>query len=352
MNLYTKTGRPDYDVITANSSTLNFLIGGRRIGKTYGFLAHWLTHGKSPFLYIRSTPRAVKNVFTAELSPFTPINADFDVTIVPEKIPGTDIIGIYDEVVTTKKGKLKPAGDPVGYACALSQIGDIRGFNLDNVTDIFYDEFIKHPGEIIRNYADFGTMFLDILITVNNERETRGRRPVKSWLMGNSDNMSNPILYEFGLLPIIYKMQIDGQSFYKDGKRGISIFLFLDAPISDEYKKNSMGRLLEGTSYGEMAYENEFVNDDFTNCCLQPMGQYLPLFSFGKYTVYTHRTKERYYVAHGANNSVRNYPQTPIATNAMIDTYGYLYYALTDNNIYFADYDCKYTFCKAFRFTK
>lgn len=351
-DLYDKNGRPDFDKIEPLAGVLNILIGGRRIGKTFGCFAHWVKTRPGQFLYVRSSKNAVEKVFNAQLSPLSPINAKLGTDLQPVRVPDcTDIIAVYEAgEERDKKGRPVIRGLPVGYAVSIQDIAAVRGFNLDGVTDIIYDEFIRHPGEIVRSYRDLHTMYHDLYITVNNERETsRGVEPVRSWLLGNSDNLDNPILTSWHLVSRILQLKAAGGNYDYDAKRGIAIFLFSDAPIKERFKKGKVARLLEGTEYYDMAYENDFVNDDLTNCGLQAVGQYSPLFTYNQYVVSTHKRHERIYVYRGRASGVPSYTSGKISREAMLDDFGRLYYVLLGGCMYFDCYETKLEILAAFK---
>lgn len=349
-DLYGDNGRPDYDKINKLSGTVNILIGGRRIGKTFGYFQRWVKLNPGPFLYLRSTKAAIEKIFNFETSPLSPVNEILGTDLQPARIPGSpELIGIYEcDELRDKNGKPVIQGAPVGYAMSIQDMASIRGFNLDRVTEILYDEFIKHPGEIVRNYRNIDNMFHDIYITINNERESRGQEPVKAWLLGNSDNLDNPLLTGWHLVSRILQLQASGGNYYKDTYKGIAVFLFYDAPISQEFKKNKVARLMEGTAYYEMAYENAFVNDDLTNCGFQSVGQYKPLFVYDKFVIAAHKRHERIYCYKGGAAGVPSYTNTKISRAAMLDDFGRLYFTLLGGCMYFDTYETKLVILDAF----
>lgn len=349
-DLYGDNGRPDYDKLEKLSGTVNILIGGRRIGKTFGFFKFWVERQPGAFLYLRTTKAAIDKIFNNETSPLSPINDIMGVDLQPSRIPGSpELIGIYDaEEMRDSKGKPVIKGKPVGYAMSIQDMAAIRGFNLDNVTEIIFDEFIKHPGEIVRNYKNLDQMYHDIYFTINNERESRGEEPLRSWLLGNSDNLDNPILTGWHLVSRILQLEASGGNYYHDKYKGISVFLFNDAPISTEFKKGKVARLMEGTSYYDMAYENDFVNDDLTNCGLQAVGQYKPLFVYQQFVISAHKRHERIYCYKGSAAGVPAYTNTKISKAAMLDDFGRLYFTLLGGCMYFDTYETKLVILDAF----
>lgn len=294
--IYLDSGFIDYEKLSALSGTLNIVLGPRNSGKTYGALLHY-TQCKVPFVFMRTAKSQIDLVFSEDLSPFNKLNADTGTRYCPEKIKGSGgLIGIYDNYTVDDNGK-HAAGNLTGYCLSLAQVGATRGFNLDSVEVVLYDEFVKHPGEIIRNADKQFTMYADIIFTLNRARELEGRQPIKQWLFGNSDDLSNNILMELSLVTVIISMKMKGENYRKLADRDIAIFLLDDSPVAAKLREESkLSKIFSGTSYLDMAYGNEFINDDFSDCKPLSISSFIPQFVYGKIAVYRHKSKDLYYV--------------------------------------------------------
>lgn len=344
-NLYNKDGWIDFDKLNRLSSTLNIVIGPRNAGKTYGKLLYNHQHN-IPYVFLRTTQKQIDTVFLDNLSPFEKINHDTGSRYCCARLPKSSIIGVYEDYTETD-GKRKPTGKPVNYCAALMQIGSVRGFNLDTIPELIYDEFVKHPGEIIQNYNKSALMYFDIMSTLNRAREINGRPAIKQWLFGNSDNLGVPLLQELRLIRPIMSMLQAGENFRKIKEREISIFICNDSPAARRLKEiSTIAKIIDGTDYAEMAYHNAFVYDDFSMCEPQPIGQYNPIAVIGKIMLMEHKTKDLYYVRRYEGNvsGVRQYSDSVTGRELFRVEFGYLYYWLLNDSIYFSAYSEKLYF--------
>ena len=89
-----------------------------------------------------------------------------------------------------------------GYAGALSTFSNIRGADFSDVKIIIYDEFIPEKTNrcSIRNEWD---ALLNLIETVNRNRELEGEESVKIILLSNATNIECDILAQSGLIPTI-----------------------------------------------------------------------------------------------------------------------------------------------------
>ena len=295
-NLYSSNGYINFVKCEALSSTLNIMIGPRNAGKTFGALLHY-TRANAPFVFLRTTKAQIDLVFSEELSPFIKINRFDNKRFCPEKIPKSGLIGIYDDFIIDEKGRQEATGSLRAYAFALSQVGATRGFNLDNVDVLLYDEFVAHPGEIIQGKDLQFRKYADIVFTINRTREEEGRKAIKQWLFGNSDDLSNNIIVELNLVSYFIRMKQAGENYLKIPERDISLFLLDDSPKAAELaEKSTLSKIFAGSSYIDMAFRNEFIYDDFSDCFPIDIHPYTPVFIYGKICVYRHKRKQLYYV--------------------------------------------------------
>ena len=166
-NLYDQNGYINFTKCEALSSSLNIMIGARNSGKTFGALLHYTRVGV-PFVFLRTTKAQVDLVFNQELSPFNKLNQLKGTRYCVEKIPKSNLIGIYDDYEYTDEGKMIITGSLRGYCMALSQIGATRGFNLDQVRVLIYDEFVFHAGEVVQGKDQQFLKYADIIFTINS----------------------------------------------------------------------------------------------------------------------------------------------------------------------------------------
>lgn len=135
-----------------------------------------------------------------------------------------------------------------GYAIPLSIANILKSSTYENVDTIIFDEFIIDKGcyHYLQNEV---TQFLDLL-------ETIGRlRNIRVIMLANAISITNPYFTYFDIsLP--YKTNIKT---FKDG------LIAIEYIKNEEYRKvkkeSKFGKLIEGTSYGKYAIDNEFLRD-------------------------------------------------------------------------------------------
>lgn len=353
-NLYTKEGWIDFDRLERLSSTFNVVLAPRNSGKTYGKMLY--NHNKGiPYIFMRTTQQQIETVFATELSPFEKLNRDVGSKYICQKIPNLPLIGVYGDY-KEEEGKRTPLGVPVNFAVSLASIGSIRGFNLDYIPELIYDEFVKHNGEIIRNYGKSDLMYFDALVTLNRARELNGLPPLKQWLFGNTDNLGVPLLQSLRLISPILNMRRSGENYKKMQDRGVSIFLCDDSPAAKRLSEISdIAKLIKGTDYYDMAYNNSFAYDDFTDCIPQNIRQFNPVAVIDGIMLMEHKSKDLYYVrgyTGTSMNGVEIYPGTKAGREKFRMDYGYLKFWLISSAILFSSYVEKLKFMKVLNIDK
>ena len=353
--LYLPNGFLDFEKLEKLSSTLNIVIGARNSGKTYGALLHFCGAGR-PFIFLRTQKSQIDLVFSDELSPFNKLNRDLSTRYFVDKVDKSGLIGVYNDY-TEKDGKRAPAGNLVGYCLALSQVGATRGFNLDNVDVLIYDEFVNHPGEVVRGANKQFTMYADIVFTLNRAREMEGRPAIRQWLFGNSDDLANNILLELRIVNMIIKMRQAGQNYLKLPDRDISIFLLDDSPAAKRLAaESSLSKVFAGSSYTDMAYKNEFVYDDFSDCKPADLHAYKPIYRYGNMVCYEHKRQDSYYlrtVEPGAVFAgIPFYPTDQRGTTNAREEHAYLFFSWLACNVSFDSFATKARFLKLYNLDK
>ena len=341
--LYTKDGWIDFEKLEKLSATLNIVLAPRNSGKTYGKMLY--NHNKQiPYIFMRTTQQQIDTVFVNELSPFEKLNKDIGSKYCCMKLPGVPIVGVYGDY-EEKDGQRKPIGAVINFALSLANVGNIRGFNLDYIPELLYDEFVKHNGEIIRNYNKSDLMYFDAIVTLNRAREITGKKPLKQWLFGNTDNLGIPILQSLNLVNIILNMRANHENYRKLQEKDIAIFLCDDSPASKRLAEiSTIANILQGTEYYDMAYKNSFAFDDFSDCIPQNIKQYEPLAVIDGLMVMEHKSKDLYYIRAYAGdkiNGVQIYTSNSAGKERFKMEYGYLYFWMINNSVYFSSYNEK-----------
>lgn len=225
-------------------------VGGRSTGKTYNALLDCLEHNRV-FLFVKRTIKDVDNLCKREkLNPFRAINRDTDheIKIVPE----SDGFGYFTD----------DNDDVIGYVGALTGIGKFTGFDLYDVEWIIFDEYIPRKWDRFL-YAE-GQMLLDLYMTVSRDRELRGRPALKLICLANATTLSNPVNDTLNITDTMGDMISQGEEIRYIKDREILIHILKHSEISEELKKTAFYKGVAGTKFAEMAFDNTFSQDDFS----------------------------------------------------------------------------------------
>lgn len=227
----------DINKIRSYNRVLNFVVGARGIGKTFGFkewaVADWLEN-KNQFIYMRRFEKELINRKAKE--GFFPVD-------LKKKYP--------EHEFKFSDGAYMIDGEVAGYPMVLSKAGQEKGIiEYDNVTKVLFDEFIIDK----RNYhylPDETTIFKEAMITIARLRF------VQFFLMANATTWNNPYFVKYGI-----QRPADNSEFIKTKS------YVLQMPVQNEYKKvaeqSPIGKVLKDLdkSYFEYAYDNKLYRDN------------------------------------------------------------------------------------------
>lgn len=263
----------DYDFIDGFKMPFNIIIGGRAGGKTYGAIKHHDENDKK-YVYLRRTQTEadllISNKLEVSLNPFKAYANDTHIPYVTYKInKNMGGFGIGDPTDAEVNHKFR------GYILALTTVASIRGFDASDMDSVVYDEFIaeSHRNKI-KNEAE---AFLNAYETMNRNREFKGKEPLKTYLLSNSNSLASPLLDYLGLVNVIYGMKKKKKVWHVDKERGIFIYLPTQREFQEKKRRTAIAQLTKGTSFYEMAYENSFAYDDFTNIESRDISKYKPV---------------------------------------------------------------------------
>lgn len=286
-----------------NNYPMQFFIGGRGDGKTYGALdgarLNYLDSGNK-FIFSRLTIKEQKQITakstSAKGNPFKKINKKegCNIAILGN---GDDLISSITEFEISEKNKLVQTGKEYGYACSLVDICDVRGMDFDDVTDWIIDEFV--PEKHKRLPKGLGDALLNGYETINRDREDDGREALRVWGLANANDIYNPIFKELGLVSVCEKAIREGRSdvYLKD--RGIAIHLLEDSKeLVESRKKRAITKISKGTQFSEMAFENEFAYNDFSNVAFRKVTGYRPIVALDNFTIYAQKGDGRLYISY------------------------------------------------------
>lgn len=216
--------------ISSYDRILNFVIGARGTGKTYGWkkkaISRFLKDG-SQFIYLKRYKTDIKGVEQF----FDSVAQEFDgVTF-----------GVHGR-------ELKINGELAGWVMSLSSWQSIKSREFPNVKLIIYDEFLleKSSKQIyMENEPQALLNFMDTVI--------RNRDNATVVCLSNAVSIVNPYFIYFGLIP-----QIDRRF---NAYESIVVEIPDSKDFAEERIKTKFGKLINGTDYGKFALGNEFIND-------------------------------------------------------------------------------------------
>lgn len=342
MNLYLKDGWVNMREIFALPMPFVYVIGGRGTGKTFGALDVCITDS-IPFALMRRTQTQTDLINNPMLSPIKPVCRARGVDLMTAPIV-KGISGFY-HTEAGEGGKRIQTGDPIGITCALSTIGNVRGFDGEWIQKLLYDEFIPERGE--RCLKDESDKFFNAYETLNRNRELAGHPALQAVCMANANDLSAPILVKLGLIRRIEKMMQTSQCLWMDTARGIAVVLLRDSPISSAKASTALYRLTKDTEFSSMALENQFGYEDRGRIISRPLAEYRPIAAIGEITIYRHKSKRLFYVSEHRQGSPALFStgETDIARYRR--SYGWLYRELLDDRIEFETYPAQIFFNKS-----
>ena len=231
----------DFNKILSYGSFLTFVLAERGVGKSYGAKKYIVNHFKrtgKQTVYIR---RYNKELQEALLKKSTPIFFDQ----VKEEFPN-DKLSNSKEVLYCNK-------QICGFAVPLSTSNILKSSTFEKVDTIIFDEFIIDKGcyHYLQNEV---TAFLELIETVGRLRD------IRVLLLGNAISITNPYFVELDLsLPYNSEYKI----FKRDNKGNPLTLVYYGKNLKyRELKKSTrFGQLIEDTSYGRYAIDNEMLRD-------------------------------------------------------------------------------------------
>lgn len=333
-DLYSSDGWINADVLFSDPATFVICTGGRGIGKTFGVLDGILKR-QLKFIYLRRTQTQIDTIKLSELNPFKAVNdaKGYDIVSAP--------LGKYMGGFYHSDSEGKAVGEVLGIAVALSTVSNVRGMSAEDYDILLFDEFIPERHE--RPIRAEGEAFLNCLETINRNRELQGRPPVKCILLSNSNDLDSPILQAIGALKPLDDMIRKKQDFRSLYDGAMSIYRYLDSPISLAKRQTALYRVSHSEDFNRMALENAFSAANYENVRSMPLNQFRPLVSIGNVTVYEHKSDYMFYVVPGIKSD-NVYTLLPNSKKAFVNRYGYIIDALYRNAVCYVSAPVKIEF--------
>lgn len=330
-NLYLRSGWINPERIFGSSCPIVICLGGRGIGKTYGCLEYIHTH-RIPFVYMRRTQAQLDAVSIPALNPFNQVAADNGFVMSCKKSSKYSV-----EFRSTEDA----AADPDGIGIALSTFANIRGLSAERYDVLLFDEIIPERHE--RPIKEESSAFLNVLESLNRNRELTGRGPIKVILLSNSNTINSKILDSIGATMIIDKMIRRGQTVQRINDL-IEVIRYTDSPISEKKSKTLIYQIANNADFIDMSINNKFSASDFEAVRVQPLTEYSPLVVVSGVTVYRHKSMERYYIVDRPDAGIKEFSSLPLALKEFRKKYYFLYRQLITGHIYYNSIKSKMIF--------
>ena len=314
----------------------NIILGNRGGGKTYTCLRDCIKNRKK-FIYLRRTQKEIQRIakkkVDVSLSPFEPLNKDYPDWNLEVEPLDDDIYAVTNGLEDEKKS--------VGLMCPLSTFASMRGFSAPDVEVIIFDEF--NPELHVRGIKNEDDAFFNMYETVNRNRELQGEKPVQVFLLGNTNNIAIPILETLGLIEVIEGMQRKGKKFYNNRNRNLFLMLMEDSDYIEKKSKTALYKLTAGTEFYEMALENKFAYNDFSDIEVKNLNEYRLEFTCNDFAVWKHKSRFEFYVTKNTTGRI-DYESTEAEAMALRNRMRYLYNAYVGRKIIYQNYSVKKSF--------
>lgn len=302
MKLYQSSGYANMPDMIESETPFVLVIGGRGTGKTWGAL-RYLLENNILFIYLRRTSAQMELVSKEEFSPIVKVGRDIGLalTVTP--------LSKYASVVFQIGEDGKTTGRAVAYNMALSAMSNIRSFEASAVKVLLYDECIPERHEKRRKHED--ESFLNCVESLSRNRELNGENPLKVVCLANANNMEAPILNALNCVRTLDSMRKKKQTQRVDKTTGLSIYLLNDSPISAEKRETALYKLTMGQGdFTDMALDNAFSKDNYTDIGSRPLSEYIPVASIGPICLYRHKNNYSWYVSETKSGRPKEFDNT------------------------------------------
>lgn len=299
---------------------VSIVIGGRGIGKTYSALSFLLETGKK-FLYLRNTDKQMSLCASAFGNPFKKVASDLGRDITMKAAGEIYVVMEADSII--------------GYGAALSTFENLRGVDLSDVEYVLFDEFIENRKLSFKQ----GSAFMNLYETINRNRELEGRPPLICILLSNAQRLSNPILADLGMIPIIEDM------IRNIVRLRITKEYYIELPessVSAAKSETALYKLAAGSRYADEALKNEFANDSFFNVGKKPLKEFRPVCALDEIFIYRHKSGLSWYACRSRAECPRFSSRDQL--QAFNRRHGpAIRSAMMENRMFFSEFVIKYT---------
>lgn len=339
-----------FDTQGRSNCTFQVYVGGRGVGKTYPTLRSLLFNEEGDriipakdekFLYVRRLQKEIEICASANGNPFKALNRDYDLSI-EASFKSKEGFAKFHEVLSTVENDITVQQDMIlGYGASLSTFAGLRGVDLSDVSTLVFDEFIEE--EHMRKIRGEGSAFLNMVETINRNREFMGKAPVKVYLLSNSISLTSNILLEMHAVPTMAAMIKNRQHRCTVRERDLYIEMIENREFIEFKRNTALYKLARGTDFEQQSIFNRFLDDDFSMIKSLPINEFKPIFNFNEYTFLKHKTRSEYYIVHKIIKAPKVYERSQADILKKSFSLGYNMLSI-HRQIYYDDYATKIVF--------
>lgn len=236
--------------VASRNAFLNFCIGGRGCGKTFNCkvfcINDFIKHGRQ-FFYVRR--------YNTEL--------ELGLTNFFEQLQHE---GYFTEnsfkTTKIKKNlfKFEMDGEIIGYACALTTSLIAKSASFPDVYNLIFDEVLLARGTSYHYLKNEVVVFLELIESIFRLRNGR------CFLLSNAVSVVNPYFDYWNI-----KLNKDKKfEVYQNGL--ICVEQVNDSEFVQTKRQSVLGRLVDGTRYGDYAIDNKMLQDTGEFIAWKPAG--------------------------------------------------------------------------------
>lgn len=327
-------------------------IGPRGPGKSYSAL-YGAVKRDIKFIYTRRTQDDVDLICDATNdsrgNPFAEINKNEGLNLGFRKDTKKTGMLYHRDIDPENNGKFIYKGKPLALLNNIFSMAAARSSSFSEYTHWIYDEFI--PEESVRKVRGEGTAPLMAYETIARNREFNGGTPLKFWLIANSLDIWNPVFRALEIVNIYERMVALRQEDVYLPERGLALHWVIPSREFSDMKKNTaLAKLMRGTQFYDMIYNNEFTENNFTLIKNMSIKGMLPLFSLDNGTCYKKKGESFYYVSYSPATHISKYntKNKQDVKSALYNYGGLINQAFMGERIYFESYELKETYLDTF----
>lgn len=286
-----------------------YICGGRGIGKSYsaydlcrkigeGTYSFDPSEEQNKFMYLRRTAVEAESVASPEGNAFKKYNASEGCNITADYSSKLGFGNWYiDSTVELEDGTKEDIKKHIGYIASVSTFANLRGVDFSDVQFILFDECIpesRYKAPIKRE----GFLLLNIFETINRNRELLGKPACVLCMISNPIDLSNAMLSQLNLTPVLSSMILKGQQRYTDRERHLHIEKLTNHKVSIEKKNTVLYQFAKGTGFDDESLSGDFVSNDLSIIKKPVLSEYKPIVTIeDTITLYEHKSTGKYHIS-------------------------------------------------------